>query len=150
MANFLKLPTRSQGLYRVVIETPRGSAAKLAYEPSSGSLSIHGRCPSVTPIPTIGVSFLRRSVTMATRWMGSSYIRRPLHRVLSSNATCWVPCGSSKRIRMGPRYETTGIFFARTRRTLRTSGSKPIMFRRICGVRSNSSSSRRCLEPARN
>ncbi|ODT29851.1 MAG: inorganic pyrophosphatase [Kaistia sp. SCN 65-12] len=36
MANFLKLPTRSQGLYRVVIETPRGSAAKLAYEPSSG------------------------------------------------------------------------------------------------------------------
>lgn len=36
MANFFKLPTRSRGLYRVVVETPRGSAAKLAYDASAG------------------------------------------------------------------------------------------------------------------
>ncbi|WP_027054444.1 inorganic diphosphatase [Mesorhizobium erdmanii] len=36
MANFLNLPTKSGGLFRVVVETPRGAAAKLAYEPKTG------------------------------------------------------------------------------------------------------------------
>ncbi|TPN35580.1 inorganic pyrophosphatase [Mesorhizobium sp. B2-3-3] len=36
MTNFLKLPTKTRNLFRVVIETPRGAAAKLAYEPKTG------------------------------------------------------------------------------------------------------------------
>ncbi|TGQ63629.1 MAG: inorganic pyrophosphatase [Mesorhizobium sp.] len=35
MANLLKLPTLSGGHFRVVVETPRGSASKIAYEPKS-------------------------------------------------------------------------------------------------------------------
>lgn len=35
MTNLLKLPARSGDLYRVVVETPRGSASKLAYEPET-------------------------------------------------------------------------------------------------------------------
>src|SRR4051812_31684480 len=36
MTNLLKLPTMAERYFRMVIETPRGSAAKLAYEPKSG------------------------------------------------------------------------------------------------------------------
>ncbi|MDX8462995.1 inorganic diphosphatase [Mesorhizobium humile] len=36
MANYLTLPATSRNLFRVVVETPRGSAAKLAYEPKTG------------------------------------------------------------------------------------------------------------------
>ncbi len=36
MPNLLKLPTRSGDLFRVVVETPRGASAKLAYEPKTG------------------------------------------------------------------------------------------------------------------
>lgn len=35
MPNFLKLRTTTDGLVRVVIETPRGSEAKLAYDPAT-------------------------------------------------------------------------------------------------------------------
>ncbi|WP_136620816.1 MULTISPECIES: inorganic diphosphatase [Mesorhizobium] len=35
MPNYLKLPTRTNGLIRVVVETPRGAAAKIAYEPAT-------------------------------------------------------------------------------------------------------------------
>lgn len=35
MPNLLNLPTMTNGLIRVVVETPRGSAVKLAYDPSS-------------------------------------------------------------------------------------------------------------------
>jgi inorganic pyrophosphatase len=33
MTNYLKLPATSRKLFHVVVETPRGSAAKLAYDP---------------------------------------------------------------------------------------------------------------------
>ena len=33
MSNYLKLPTTTKGLIRVVIETPRGATAKLAFDP---------------------------------------------------------------------------------------------------------------------
>ena len=36
MTDFLKLATQSRKLFRVVVETPRGSAAKLAYDPATG------------------------------------------------------------------------------------------------------------------
>ncbi|WP_223217741.1 inorganic diphosphatase [Mesorhizobium jarvisii] len=36
MTNFLKLPAKSRNLFRVVVETPRGAAAKLAYDPKTG------------------------------------------------------------------------------------------------------------------
>jgi inorganic pyrophosphatase len=35
VTNFLKLPTTTKGLIRVVVETPRGAAAKLAYDPQT-------------------------------------------------------------------------------------------------------------------
>lgn len=35
MPNYLKLPTTTKGLIRVVIETPRGAAAKLAFDPGT-------------------------------------------------------------------------------------------------------------------
>lgn len=35
MTNLLKLPARSGDLYRVVVETPRGCASKLAYDPKT-------------------------------------------------------------------------------------------------------------------
>ncbi|GLS28362.1 inorganic pyrophosphatase [Mesorhizobium albiziae] len=35
MPNYLTLPTTTKGLIRVVVETPRGAAAKLAYEPKT-------------------------------------------------------------------------------------------------------------------
>lgn len=35
MPNFLKLPATTKGLVRVVIETPRGATAKLAFEPET-------------------------------------------------------------------------------------------------------------------
>jgi inorganic pyrophosphatase len=35
MPDYLKLPTTTDGFIRVVIETPRGAAAKLAYEPAT-------------------------------------------------------------------------------------------------------------------
>ena len=35
MTNHLKLPTTTKGLIRVVVETPRGAAAKLSYEPKT-------------------------------------------------------------------------------------------------------------------
>lgn len=35
MTNLLTLPATSKGLFRVVVETPRGAAAKLAYEPKT-------------------------------------------------------------------------------------------------------------------
>jgi inorganic pyrophosphatase len=35
MPDYLKLPTTTKDLIRVVIETPRGAAAKLAYEPGT-------------------------------------------------------------------------------------------------------------------
>ena len=34
MPDYLKLPTTTKGLVRVVIETPRGAAAKMAYDPA--------------------------------------------------------------------------------------------------------------------
>src|ERR1700754_1063041 len=51
MANFLKLPTMSQKLCRVVIETPRGSAAKLAYEPATGVFEYSRPLPVGTVYP---------------------------------------------------------------------------------------------------
>ncbi len=35
MPNYLKLPTTTKGFIRVVVETPRGAAAKLAFEPAA-------------------------------------------------------------------------------------------------------------------
>jgi inorganic pyrophosphatase len=35
MPNYLKLATTTKGLFRVVIETPRGATAKLAFEPQT-------------------------------------------------------------------------------------------------------------------
>ncbi|MDW6023397.1 inorganic diphosphatase [Mesorhizobium sp. BAC0120] len=35
MPNYLSLPTTTKGLIRVVVETPRGAAAKFAYEPET-------------------------------------------------------------------------------------------------------------------
>ena len=35
MPNYLKLPTTTQGFIRVVVETPRGAASKLAFEPAT-------------------------------------------------------------------------------------------------------------------
>src|SRR6478736_8003168 len=35
MPNYLKLPTTTKGLIRVVIETPRGATAKLAFDPAT-------------------------------------------------------------------------------------------------------------------
>ena len=35
MHNYLKLPTTTKGLIRVVIETPRGATAKLAFDPGT-------------------------------------------------------------------------------------------------------------------
>ena len=35
MPDYLKLPTTTNGLVRVVIETPRGAAVKIAYEPAT-------------------------------------------------------------------------------------------------------------------
>src|SRR6478609_1877836 len=36
MTDFLMLATQSRKLFRVVVETPRGSAVKLAYDPATG------------------------------------------------------------------------------------------------------------------
>ncbi|MDX8534331.1 inorganic diphosphatase [Mesorhizobium sp. VK25A] len=36
MTDLLKLPATCRSLFRVVVETPRGSAAKFAYEPKTG------------------------------------------------------------------------------------------------------------------
>jgi inorganic pyrophosphatase len=36
MADLLKLPATCRNLFRVIVETPRGSAAKFAYEPKTG------------------------------------------------------------------------------------------------------------------
>ncbi|UCI22631.1 inorganic diphosphatase (plasmid) [Mesorhizobium sp. B2-1-8] len=36
MADYLRLPATCRNLFRVIVETPRGSAAKLAYEPKTG------------------------------------------------------------------------------------------------------------------
>jgi inorganic pyrophosphatase len=35
MTNYLNLPTTTKGLIRVVVETPRGAASKLAYDPGT-------------------------------------------------------------------------------------------------------------------
>ncbi|QKD06443.1 inorganic diphosphatase [Mesorhizobium loti R88b] len=50
MPNFLKLPTTTDGLIRVVIETPRGSEAKLAYDPATQVFAY------VRPLP-VGMSY---------------------------------------------------------------------------------------------
>ncbi|KRB26839.1 MULTISPECIES: inorganic diphosphatase [Mesorhizobium] len=50
MPNFLKLPTTANALIRVVIETPRGAAAKLAYDPAT---QVFGY---VRPLP-VGMSY---------------------------------------------------------------------------------------------
>lgn len=36
MANLIKLPAMAKSWFQVVVETPRGSAAKLAYDPKAG------------------------------------------------------------------------------------------------------------------
>ncbi|UVK57401.1 inorganic diphosphatase (plasmid) [Mesorhizobium sp. AR02] len=50
MRDFLKLPTTTGGLIRVVVETPRGAEAKLAYDPASRVFSY------VRPLP-VGMSY---------------------------------------------------------------------------------------------
>ncbi|MGO4642512.1 inorganic diphosphatase [Mesorhizobium sp. 2RAF45] len=50
MPDFLKLPTRKDGLIRVVVETPRGAAAKLAYDPATRVFGY------VRPLP-VGMSY---------------------------------------------------------------------------------------------
>ncbi|RWC88912.1 MULTISPECIES: inorganic diphosphatase [unclassified Mesorhizobium] len=50
MPDYLKLPTTTKGLVRVVIETPRGAAAKVAYEPA---IQVFGY---VRPLP-VGMTY---------------------------------------------------------------------------------------------
>lgn len=50
MPDYLKLPTTTKGLIRVVIETPRGAAAKMAYDPVSKAFGY------VRPLP-VGMTY---------------------------------------------------------------------------------------------
>ena len=50
MPHYLKLPTTTEGLIRVVIETPRGAAVKLAFEPRTQAFSY------VRPLP-VGMTY---------------------------------------------------------------------------------------------
>jgi inorganic pyrophosphatase len=51
MPNYLGLPTRTKGLIRVVVETPRGAAAKLAYDPKTQTFGYHRPLPIGTIYP---------------------------------------------------------------------------------------------------
>lgn len=50
MPDYLKLPTTTKGLVRVVIETPRGAAAKMAYDPAIQAFAY------VRPLP-VGMTY---------------------------------------------------------------------------------------------
>mgnify|MGYP001027199500 CR=1 FL=1 len=50
MPDYLKLPTTTNGLIRVVIETPRGAAAKIAYDPTTKAFGY------VRPLP-VGMAY---------------------------------------------------------------------------------------------
>ncbi|MGX9143463.1 inorganic diphosphatase [Mesorhizobium sp. 128a] len=50
MPDYLKLPTTTKGMVRVVIETPRGAAAKMAYDPAIQAFAY------VRPLP-VGMTY---------------------------------------------------------------------------------------------
>ena len=50
MPDYLKLPTTTNGLVKVVIETPRGAAAKIAYDPANKTFGY------VRPLP-VGMTY---------------------------------------------------------------------------------------------
>ncbi|MBA1140637.1 inorganic diphosphatase [Mesorhizobium neociceri] len=51
MPDYLKLPTTTKGLVRVVIETPRGAAAKMAYDPAIQAFAYVRPLPAAMTYP---------------------------------------------------------------------------------------------------
>jgi len=86
MPKYDRLPTFDDKFIRVVIETPRGAAAKFSYDADEGVFAYSHPLLSASLIRLIGVSFPRRSEKMATRLMALSFIKPPVRPGLSCGA----------------------------------------------------------------
>ena len=125
--DLVKLPTITKGQIRVVVETPRGAAAKLAYQPKAHVFEYARPLPvgSVYPydwgfIP----STLGEDGDPLDDW--SSTKRRPIREWLS-DATCLAPCASSRKTR-AKACATIGMSSARIRKMPLMSRRSPITY----------------------
>ena len=76
MTNYLKIPTwADSGHVHAVVDTPRGSRAKLEFI-RSGRFTLAKPPLAGPPIPTIGASSRLPKRKMATLWMFSSFTMR--------------------------------------------------------------------------